>query len=126
MAIVGVWQTQTNRTKFSGTPVNKVARHAEGASQFTNRHKRIVFESTIPASGTSSPRCPRLNDHGEKKSALCRAPRGVMLSSRQAIIARRAVTFPLDRPLGARCARRDWMQTCHADADEQPGVAMQR
>ena len=37
MATVDVWQTQTNRAKFSGTPVNKVAWHAEGASQFTNR-----------------------------------------------------------------------------------------
>jgi hypothetical protein len=79
MATVGVWQTQTYRAKFSGTPVNKVAWHAEGASQFTNRHKRIVFESIIPASGTSSPRCPRPNDRSEKKSALRRAPRGMML-----------------------------------------------
>jgi len=62
-------QTQTNRTKFSGTPVNKVARHAQGASQFTNRHKRIAFESIIPASGTSSPRCPRPNDPSETEQA---------------------------------------------------------
>jgi hypothetical protein len=79
MATVDVWQPQTNRAKFSGTPVNKVVRHAEGASQFTNRHKRIVFESIIPTSGMSSSRCPRPNERSEKKSALRRAPRGMML-----------------------------------------------
>ena len=43
MATVGVWQTQANRAKFGGMPVNKFAGHAERSRQFTDRHKRIVF-----------------------------------------------------------------------------------
>jgi hypothetical protein len=58
MATVGVWQTQANRAKFSGMPVNKVARHAERSRQFTDRHEPIVsfLKSTfhpLLLSGTS-------------------------------------------------------------------------
>jgi hypothetical protein len=58
MATVGVWQTQANRAKFSGMPVNKVARHAERSRQFTDRHEGIVsfLKSTfhlLLLSGTS-------------------------------------------------------------------------
>jgi hypothetical protein len=42
MATVGVWQTQANRAKFGGMPVNKVARHAERSRQFTDRHEPLL------------------------------------------------------------------------------------
>jgi hypothetical protein len=58
MATVGVWQTQANRAKFSGMPVDEFARYAERSRQFTDRHEPIVsfLKSTfhpLLLSGTS-------------------------------------------------------------------------
>jgi hypothetical protein len=60
MATVGVWQTQANRAKFSGMPVNKVARHAEGARQFTDRHEGKSSESVIFSKRPPSRRPPTI------------------------------------------------------------------